>query len=1739
MNAAATFLAVLLSWASPAPSFQIDEASIRAAFEKARAAVAAELKLDPVPSIPVRTSTKREIAEILTEELTAQARTQIDDPQAARRQARLSARVLTEGILAKYATVEGIILVSPDTFVHLASLIAEPGLVSEQALCATLAHECVHAFDAKRYDWPERLTKLKGFEAIQAYSAVLEGHAQRVARAACARGGWKEGFETFTRSIGKLPEEGDEATRLIARIIATTIASQYYDGERFIEAIERKGGEEAIARAFREPPPDMETIFHPEWFLDPASRPAVAYTVEAGLDAFASRFDEKIWMAQRVTATRPQLEAVLSLLPSEDLARILDHMERNRLIVLVPKDAPQSKMVTAGIYIFSSAEESAFYIAAAERLSRIKDEKMKDGVIRIVSSKHTPLRSPGWQGLVLEKTVEAGGLSFGVSSLVASRGALAVEILHSNEPITREALADLATEMLEKAAGGSPAEGDGPPATEPLESAGVFEVIELPFEGPRQGPADAPSRDIAFRVVFRHESGAPEYAVHGFWDGDGRGGVEGNVFKVRFCPTAPGRWILSEVRSSVRELDGQKQGRHVAAVASAHPGFWIPDADSPGGRWYRRSDGSHPYIVGNTHYSFLSGMRDGGRPSGNEIAKDIARNAEYFAKLRFTLHGDRYPHPRVKPFFDDEGKPTDDGDFSHRPNPAWFHERADVAVREAWKVDLIADLILAGPDTEDARATLRAARNGGDPTPYLRTIAARYGSYPNVWICLANEFNIKNPAYTEAEIARFGGIIRAHLPYPTPLSVHSSPPVVWPEAFDDLPPWNDHQIVQKKLRDLGSASDVIIRAWAGEDGAPRGKPTIDDELSYEGAGDKHIEADTIEAHLGAFLGGGYGSTGFKPGAKTGHYFWGGFDPAEHTSAGNLRFLRRVIDDGISFWRMAPGASIFEGLDDGFRAMAWPGNEYVLGTNRARRGIAANLPAGAWTVARHDIISEVSAVIAEKVSGRFRFDAPDSRAVLFHFKRTDIDDDGDDEEGDRADESYPPGIRAASRRPNILWLIAEDFGPHLGCYGTKEVRTPNLDALAAAGVRYTRFYTTAPVCSPSRSAFMTGMYATSLDAHNHRSHRGADSPNPLPDGVRLVTEWMRDAGYFTANIRTLPASCGFKGTGKTDWNFTIGGKPFDSADWADLRTHRPFFAQVNFQETHRAFHAPKNADPARVEMPPYEPDHPVAREDRAKYLDAATELDRKIGRILARLETDGLADDTVVIFFGDNGEATIRGKQFCYEEGLHVPLIIRWPKAMPAPAQVRAGGVDDRLLMAIDLAPTMLEIAGAKVPETMQGRPFLGDGAGPPREYVFGARDRCDMTIMRLRTVRDARYRYIRNFTPQVPFLARNEYKENSYPVWNLLKTLDADGKLAPAPAVLCRPSMPEEELYDLDADPHQIRNLAGRAEEAAALARMRDALDRWLAETGDRDRPMETLEEVARAERRFDPQKDWRPEPPEICPLKHGVWEPFPALSDEFDGDALDASKWHPRNPDWKGRKPGFFNPENVSVRDGMLLLQAKREDLPDLPPGYHTYTTAAVKGKTKVRYGYFEIRAQAMDSRASSAFWFYDPTPEIWSEIDVFEIGARAQPHRYYTNTHLFHTLVETVHWHKSRIWEAPYHLGREFHRYGFEWAPDALRYSVDGRVIREEANTHWHQPLTLNFDSETFPTWFGLPAEEELPATFRIDYLRAWKRKDGPPDDRIEACEFRFPGRTGPGETSCRLKVEGGGTLVVEATG
>lgn len=458
---------------------------------------------------------------------------------------------------------------------------------------------------------------------------------------------------------------------------------------------------------------------------------------------------------------------------------------------------------------------------------------------------------------------------------------------------------------------------------------------------------------------------------------------------------------------------------------------------------------------------------------------------------------------------------------------------------------------------------------------------------------------------------------------------------------------------------------------------------------------------------------------------------------------------------------------------------------------------------------------------------------------------------------------------APRRPNILWLIGENLCHDLGCYGARQVETPNLDRLAAEGVRYTRVFSTNPACAPSRSAFFTGMYQTTTDTHPMRSHR--DDDFRLPDGVRPITHRLRDAGYFTANIKTIgdrPV-----GTGKLDLNFVNEGPVYMSDDWSALKARQPFFAVVNSHEAEYDIYDrqsakkervewvgerehPRIATPANVTPPPYYPDHPVVREEWARFLNSVSGMDRRIGWVLDRLREDGLEEDTVVIFFGDNGRLEPRGIHWCYDSGLHVPMIVRWPKRIPAPEGMRPGSVDDRVISLIDVTATTLAIAGQSRPALMQGRVFLGDRADPSRQYAFSARDRIDETIQRIRTVRDARYRYIRNFTPGPTFASLNRYKEKCFLTIPLMRALQAQGKLDGPPAALMAMRGPSEELYDTETDPHEIRNLVDSADPAhrEALARLRAALETWLIETGDRGLRPEPPEIVAPFEKEMH---DW------------------------------------------------------------------------------------------------------------------------------------------------------------------------------------------------------------------------------------------------------------------------------------------
>ena len=426
-------------------------------------------------------------------------------------------------------------------------------------------------------------------------------------------------------------------------------------------------------------------------------------------------------------------------------------------------------------------------------------------------------------------------------------------------------------------------------------------------------------------------------------------------------------------------------------------------------------------------------------------------------------------------------------------------------------------------------------------------------------------------------------------------------------------------------------------------------------------------------------------------------------------------------------------------------------------------------------------------------------------------------------------------RSARARPNVLWILAEDFSPDLACYGNELVRTPNLDRLAEEGVRYTQCICTAPVCSAARSALMTGMFQTSIGAHNHRSHR--DRPRSLPEGVETVTDLFRKAGYFTANCRE-PAP-GIRVGGKTDFNFSVE-QPFDGSDWGERPDGAPFYAQVNFPETHRKFRrfdqAPVN--PEDVPLPAFYPDYPVVREDIALYLDTAQHLDVKVGKVIQRLKDEGLYDRTIIFFFGDHGQALHRGKQWLYEQGIHIPLIVRIPEQFQPPGY-EPGTVDGQLLQHIDITATSLDLAGEDPPDGMQGRVFIGSGKAPEPDFVFSARDRCDETVDRIRCVRDKRWKLIRNFLPDRPYSQKNHYKDTSYPALQVMRQLHASGQLAGPPARWMAPARREYELYDLQSDPDEVNNLAEDSEHSDVFNRLQERLAGWIEETNDHGRELE------------------------------------------------------------------------------------------------------------------------------------------------------------------------------------------------------------------------------------------------------------------------------------------------------------
>ncbi|MCD6288496.1 MAG: sulfatase-like hydrolase/transferase [Candidatus Hydrogenedentes bacterium] len=427
-------------------------------------------------------------------------------------------------------------------------------------------------------------------------------------------------------------------------------------------------------------------------------------------------------------------------------------------------------------------------------------------------------------------------------------------------------------------------------------------------------------------------------------------------------------------------------------------------------------------------------------------------------------------------------------------------------------------------------------------------------------------------------------------------------------------------------------------------------------------------------------------------------------------------------------------------------------------------------------------------------------------------------------------------------PNILWISTEDINCNLGCYGDKNAVTPVLDGLAKQGVRYTRAFTTAGVCAPVRTCIITGMYATTTGMQHMRAGGSGVEKNirpNIPKGIRCFPEYLRDAGYYCAN------------NAKQDYQFitppTVWDDSSKTAHWRNRKPGQPFFFVRNLEITHESKinlspqkHAAATArltpdqrqDPAKQELPPYYPDTLPARQDWANYLELITAMDYQAGDLLKQLEEDGLEDDTIVFFWSDHGVGLPRAKRWLYDSGTHIPLIVRIPEKFRVDGQGVPGTVDGQLVSSIDFGPTVLNLAGIPIPDYMQGRPFLGKHLPPERQYIYGARDRMDERYDIIRSVRDKRYRYIRNYEPFKPYYQYMNTPEKGTTMREL-RRLHALGQLPPAAEQFMADHKPPEELYDLVNDPYEVHNLAASPEYKSVLERMRKAHVAWVARTRD------------------------------------------------------------------------------------------------------------------------------------------------------------------------------------------------------------------------------------------------------------------------------------------------------------------
>ncbi|HEY5910942.1 MAG TPA: sulfatase-like hydrolase/transferase [Verrucomicrobiae bacterium] len=402
---------------------------------------------------------------------------------------------------------------------------------------------------------------------------------------------------------------------------------------------------------------------------------------------------------------------------------------------------------------------------------------------------------------------------------------------------------------------------------------------------------------------------------------------------------------------------------------------------------------------------------------------------------------------------------------------------------------------------------------------------------------------------------------------------------------------------------------------------------------------------------------------------------------------------------------------------------------------------------------------------------------------------------------------------ANPRPNILWIVSEDINPQLGCYGDPNAITPALDRLAAKGLRYTRCWSTAPVCAPARTALISGEYPCSTGGEHMRSEVR------MPSFMRMYPQLLAAKGYYCVNVA------------KEDYNLAKPGKVWaESSPRAHYRNRaagQPFFAVFNIEITHESQIRKRphtlQHDPAKMRLPAYHPDTPAVRHDWAQYYDNITATDQVVSNRLAELEREGLAEDTIVFFYGDNGSGMPRSKRCPYNSGLNVPLIIYVPEKLKAlaPPDYGAGGASDRLVGFVDFAPTLLSLAGIEPPAWMQGLAFMGPHATPPPRYIHGLRGRMDERYDLVRSVRNDRFIYIRNYMPHLIYGQYIEYMFQT-PTTRAWKELYDQGKLRPPQTFFWEPKPPEE-LYDLNADPDEVHNLVASSRHSAILEELRRA----------------------------------------------------------------------------------------------------------------------------------------------------------------------------------------------------------------------------------------------------------------------------------------------------------------------------